>query len=168
MVDSFERRSEAYFKRAAESACCLTDFKTNDSTAVEPVFEEDDGKADSRQEGESQRRADTQMQSSSDECIKCNLQSNPFLPKITMVGISTTGGGGGDGRVGQMSKSTVNKTMDNLMKALEKTEQGNATDVDKIEIKVEDRDPLFVANVGDYYASFSKIGSARWVRGGNN
>ncbi|GKU89241.1 hypothetical protein SLEP1_g3406 [Rubroshorea leprosula] len=159
MIDSFERRSEASFKRAAESACCLTDFKTNNGTAVEPILE-DNGKADSRQEGECQQRADTRMQSSSDECINCNLQSNPFLPKITMVGISTT--------EGQMSKSTVKKTMDNLTKALEKTEQGNVADVDKNEIKVEDRDPLFVANVGDYYASFSKTGSARWVRGGNN
>ncbi|GLU24328.1 hypothetical protein SLE2022_402710 [Rubroshorea leprosula] len=159
MIDSFERRSEASFKKAAESVFCLTNSATNNYTA-EPTLDEYDGKADSGQEGKPQRRSDARTQSSSDRCMQQDLQSNPFLPKITMVGISTT--------EGQMSKSTVKKTMDNLTRALEKTEQGNASDGDINEMKVEDRDPLFVANVGDYHSSLSKTGSARWVRGGNS
>ena len=33
---------------------------------------------------------------------------------------------------------------------------------------VEDRDPLFVANVGDYYSGIARKGPGRWIRGGTN
>lgn len=79
-----------------------------------------------------------------------------------MVGIST-------GEAGQMSKSSLKKTMDNLTRELEQTDQGNATSGSSNELKMEDRDPLFVANVGDYYSSLAKTRSAaRFVRGGSN
>ena len=100
------------------------------------------------------------MESSSKECKKQNFEAYPFLPKITMVGITT-----GDG---QMSKSSLKKTMEDLTRELERTDQGNSTGSDTNELKVEDRDPLFVANVGDYYSGLAKTGSARWIRGGNN
>jgi hypothetical protein len=80
-----------------------------------------------------------------------------------MVGIST-------GEAGQMSKASLKKTMEDLTKELEQTEQGNAigsSSSSSNEFKIEDRDPLFVANVGDYYSGMAKTGSARWVRGRN-
>ncbi|XP_008797550.2 uncharacterized protein LOC103712700 [Phoenix dactylifera] len=61
---------------------------------------------------------------------------NPLLPKITMVGISV-----GDG--GQMSRASLKKTMEDLTKELEQASQ-KPTELN------EDKDPLFVANVGDY------------------
>ncbi|KAL6541558.1 hypothetical protein OROGR_011044 [Orobanche gracilis] len=82
------------------------------------------------------------------------VESSPFLPKITMVGIST-------GEPGKMSKAALKKTMDDLTKELEEVEQVNQTDSTNL---VDERDPLFVANVGDYV---SNTGSARWVRGGS-
>lgn len=99
-----------------------------------------------------------QTEDSSMECIKQGLQPNPFLPKITMVGIST-------GEAGPMSKASLKKTMEDLTKELEQTEQGNFTYGSSNEFKINDRDPLFVANVGDYYSGMTKTGSARWVRG---
>lgn len=100
---------------------------------------------------------------SSSEWIKQNTRPNPFLPKITMVGIST-------GEAGQMSKASLKKTMEDLTKELEQIDQGNTagTSSSNEEFKPEDRDPLFVANVGDYYSGMAKTGSARWVRRGNN
>lgn len=102
-----------------------------------------------------------QMEDSPRECIKQNLQPSPFLPKITMVGIST-------GEAGQTSKASLKKTMEDLTKELEQAEQGIATGSSSSnEFKIEDRDPLFVANVGEYYSGMAKTGSARWVRGRN-
>ena len=101
-----------------------------------------------------------QTEESSRECITQYLQPNPFLPKITMVGIST-------GEAGQMNKASLKKTMEDLTKELEQTEQGSATGSSN-EFKNGDRDPLFVANVGDYYSGLARTGSARWVRGRNN
>lgn len=86
---------------------------------------------------------------------------NPFLPKITMVGISTE-------QSGQMSKASLKKTMEDLTKELEKTELADVTVSDSSEYKVDDRDPLFVANVGDYYSGIPRTGSARWIRGENH
>lgn len=99
------------------------------------------------------------MESSYKECIRQELEVNPFLPKITMVGIST-------GEVGQMSKANLKKTMEDLKRELEQTNQGKTSD-SGYELKHEQRDPLFVANVGDYYSGLSKTGSTRWVRGGS-
>lgn len=99
---------------------------------------------------------------SSRECIAQKLESNPFLPKITMVGIST-------GDAGQMSKANLKKTIQDLTRELEQTDPANATGNSNSnnDLNVEDRDPLFVANVGEYYSGVSKAGSSRWVRGGN-
>lgn len=87
--------------------------------------------------------------------MKQQLQPNPFLPKITMVGISM-------GEAGQASKATLKKTMEDLTKELEQTDHGNAAG-NIIDVG-EDRDPLFVANVGDYYSGLAKTGSARLIQ----
>lgn len=97
---------------------------------------------------------------------KQKMEPSPFLPKITMVGIST-------GDAGQMSKANLKKTMEDLTKELERSDHGNnnkpdGSHSDDDESKVEERDPLFVANVGDYYSGLSKSGSTRWVRGRGN
>jgi hypothetical protein len=76
--------------------------------------------------------------------VKSNLQANPLLPKITMVGISM-----GDGA--QMNKANLKKTMEDLTKELEQTSEENMFS--------DERDPLFVANVGDY-SRITKISSA--------
>ncbi|KAM0933188.1 hypothetical protein DsansV1_C38g0236751 [Dioscorea sansibarensis] len=68
---------------------------------------------------------------------------NPLLPKITMVGISM-----GDG---QASISTLKKTMENLTRELETSQKSAHID--------EDKDPLFVANVGDY-SSITRMNSS--------
>lgn len=95
------------------------------------------------------------------EDLKQN-QQNLFLPKITMVGLSTE-------ETGQMSKASLKKTMEDLTNELEKTDLDNmAGDGGSNEFKVEDRDPLFVANVGDYYSNVGRTGTAGWIRGGSN
>jgi hypothetical protein len=95
-------------------------------------------------------------EASSRDFLKQNLESNPFLPKVTMVGVST-------GDAGQLSKASVKKTMEDLTKELEHTDQANDSGISNSsgEYKVEDRDPLFVANVGDYYSGMAKTGSPR-------
>lgn len=76
-----------------------------------------------------------------------------------MVGISM-------GEGGQVSKTTLKKTMEDLTKELEYTDQKSSSGNNVDEITFEERDPLFVANVGDYHSSAAKGGSTRWVRGG--
>ncbi|KAH6835036.1 Tic22-like family protein [Perilla frutescens var. hirtella] len=88
------------------------------------------------------------------------LQLSPFLPKITMVGIST-------GESGKMQKANIKKMMDDLTSELEKAEQVNHAGTTSNESTSDERDPLFVANVGDHYSGVSKTGSTRWVRGGS-
>jgi hypothetical protein len=92
---------------------------------------------------------------------KEDLKQNTLIPKITMVGLSTE-------EAGQMSKASLKKTMDDLTKELEKTELDNISGGGSNESKLEDRDPLFVANVGDYYSSVGRTGTPRWIRGGSN
>jgi hypothetical protein len=72
-----------------------------------------------------------------------DFQTNPLLPKITMVGISMSEGG-------QISKANLKKTMDDLTKELE---QAGGKPVFSNE-----KDPLFVANVGDY-SRITKVSS---------
>lgn len=168
MVDSFENRSAASFQRASESTNCLanseTDNVSSDLKLEDKLVDKRDQRPDfgfpfgdwfrhpwSKQDCEAQG-------SSSTECTKQNLQPNPFLPKVTMVGIST-------GEAGQMSKANLKKTMENLTKELEQTDQENATSSGCNGYIIEDRDPLFVANVGDYYSGLAKTGSGRWIRG---
>ncbi|KAJ6332357.1 hypothetical protein OIU76_010691 [Salix suchowensis] len=83
----------------------------------------------------------------SNDCLKRKSESNPFLPKVTMVGVSTGG-------AGQLSKSSLKKTMEDLTKELEQTDEANDSAISNSssEFKINDRDPLFVANVGDYYS----------------
>lgn len=70
---------------------------------------------------------------------------NPLLPKITMVGISM-------GEGGQVSRANLKKTMEDLTKELEQASQKSS----KLN---EDKDPLFVANVGDY-SSITRMNSS--------
>ncbi|KAG5237162.1 Tic22 family protein [Salix suchowensis] len=83
----------------------------------------------------------------SKDCLKRKSESNPFLPKVTMVGVST-------GDAGQLSKSSLKKTMEDLTKELEQTDEANDSVISNSssEFKINDKDPLFVANVGDYYS----------------
>ncbi|XP_031269581.1 uncharacterized protein LOC116128051 [Pistacia vera] len=177
MVDSFENRSAASFLRASESTSCLansgSDNGTSDHQLEDKRLEKHGQRPDFRfpfgdwfshpwlKRDHQSQNTSSRTNTSSIECTKQNLQPNPFLPKITMVGIST-------GETGQMSKASLKKTMENLTRELEQTDQGNATSVSSNELKMEDRDPLFVANVGDYYSGLAKTGSARFVRGGSN
>ncbi|XP_059454889.1 uncharacterized protein LOC132185081 [Corylus avellana] len=176
MVDSFEKRSAASVLRAFETAKCLAnsemenDSKDSQHQGTSELALKDDIPANRHKPdfrlpfkglfSHLWSKKSYQMEDSPRECIKQNLLPNPFLPKITMVGIST-------GEAGQMSKASLKKTMEDLTKELEQTEQGNATGSNSNEFKIEDRDPLFVANVGDYYSGMAKTGSARWVRGRN-
>ncbi|KAJ6363741.1 hypothetical protein OIU78_003830 [Salix suchowensis] len=58
------------------------------------------------------------------------------------------------GGAGQLSKSSLKKTMEDLTKELEQTDEANDSAISNSssEFKINDRDPLFVANVGDYYS----------------
>lgn len=177
MVDSFEKRSAASVLRAYESSVCVANSETeNDSKDSQHQGMSELALKDNIQANQEHNfdlrlpfgdllsqlwsKKSCQTEELSRECIKQNLQPNPFLPKITMVGIST-------GEAGQMSKASIKKTMEDLTKELEQTDQGCAIGSSN-EFKNEDRDPLFVANVGDYYSGLAKTGSARWIRGRNN
>ncbi|XP_068660241.1 uncharacterized protein [Aristolochia californica] len=61
---------------------------------------------------------------------------NPLLPKITMIGISTS-------EAGPRSRVSLKKIMEDLSREMEHTSQ-------QISQVNQDMDPLFVANVGDY------------------
>ncbi|GMJ13589.1 hypothetical protein like AT5G62650 [Hibiscus trionum] len=168
MVDSFERRSAVSVLSASESATCLSNSETDHGTSE--IKSVDDLKTDNRQrqdfrfpwlkQGKLKQRSDARNGSPSNECRRQNLETNPFLPKITMVGISTADG--------QVSKSSLKKTMEDLTRELEKTDQVNSTGSDVNELEVEDRDPLFVANMSDHFSGLTKTGSAQRIRGGNN
>ncbi|TYI11498.1 hypothetical protein ES332_A09G211400v1 [Gossypium tomentosum] len=157
MVDSFERRTASSFLRASEPATYLSSPETY-SNMTELKFVDnanaDDGQRQDfrfplgdwfslpwlKHERKPRKKSDA---SPSKECKRQHFQANPLLPKITMVGIST-----GDG---QMSESSLNNTMDDLIRELESTEEGSRSDSEINKLKVENRDPLFVANVGDYH-----------------
>ncbi|KAK9292065.1 hypothetical protein L1049_020019 [Liquidambar formosana] len=178
MVDSFEKRSAASLLKASESTSRIVngemgsdDEKSRCLGTSEPRLKADLQtdqvqkphfwfpfgdwfshlwSKDSKQQHTPQHRSDARMEGSPREWIKQELQPSPFLPKITMVGISM-------GEAGQMSKANLKKTMEDLTKELEQTEQGNnAGSYRGNEFRNEDRDPLFVANVGDYYSGVAK------------
>ncbi|XP_030533174.1 uncharacterized protein LOC115742813 [Rhodamnia argentea] len=178
IIDSFERRSAASLIRASDLTHYLgdrgiiTDESSQESTdklALEENHHVDPGqKADfrfpfgdwlrhpwSKEQQKLQKEAGARLESLSGEPVKQKLQPNPFLPKITMVGISM-------GEAGQASKATLKKTMEDLTRELGQTDHGNATG--SIDDVSEDRDPLFVANVGDYYSGLAKTGSSRLIR----
>ncbi|XP_010546037.1 PREDICTED: uncharacterized protein LOC104818243 [Tarenaya hassleriana] len=174
LVDSFERRSASSLRRASNSPRCLGDAMEADSSM--PLLKTE---VKDPTENVERRRNPlwfpfgdwlSQPWSKQDHIQTASLdlrksetrgrdpQPSPFLPKITMVGIST-------GEAGQVSKASLKKTMENLTRDLEQTEQGND---DLKSDETEERDPLFVANVGDYYSGLGKAGSGRWTRRGSN
>lgn len=168
VVDSFEKRSAASFMRAHESSNFIADssfMETMDKQGTTPNFRFPFGDWSShpwlkQQQGEN-GIADRSEVNSTRERRRQETKLSPFIPKVTMVGVST-------GESGQMSKTTLRKTMDDLTKELERVDEGNPSGCTSNEFKFEERDPLFVANVGDYYSGVSKSGSARWVRGPSN
>ncbi|KAL2998729.1 hypothetical protein AAZX31_09G118100 [Glycine max] len=179
MVDSFERRSEASLLRATESSSSLENSKVEDDRKNAECIDSSKCSLDGNTEAIKQssprlslpfgnwfhhlwpKQCRKKVGSSRKGVNKEEMKPAPFLPKITMVGLSTE-------EAGQMSKANLKKTMDDLTRELEKTELDIMTDGGSKECKVEDRDPLFVANVGDYYSSLGKPGSGRWIRGGSN
>lgn len=174
MVDSFERRSAASLLRISESASGLTNSEPVEETnelqcySSSPLTIQD--KREANQEPKQhyfnpfrnwfsqlfskQRQRDDLPR----ERVEQNTQPSPFLPKITMVGIST-------GESGHMSKANLKKTMEDLTRELEHIDQGNAASHRESEFNNEERDPLFVANVSHFSSGLAKAGSARWVRG---
>ncbi|XP_061337326.1 uncharacterized protein LOC133284339 [Gastrolobium bilobum] len=179
MVDSFERRSEASFLRVRESSSCLGSSKVEDDRKHSECIDYSDNNLDDNTEGIKDPRPKLRLPLgewfhhqwpkqwhekvglSRKGVNKDDLKPNPLLPKVTMVGLSTE-------EAGQMSKASLKKTMEDLTRELEKTELDNMTGGGSNECKLEDRDPLFVANVGDYYSSVGRTGSARWIKGGSN
>ncbi|KAF5743496.1 hypothetical protein HS088_TW08G00080 [Tripterygium wilfordii] len=182
MVDSFEKRSAFSIQRASESTSSPANSEREDGSselALEDNVGVDLQKGPDfrfpfgdwarhpwlKQQLKPQKGSDTRAERLSRGSINHTEYSSPLLPKITMVGIST-------GEVGQMSKASLKKTMEDLTRELEQTEQGSSSDESSgNEYKIEDRDPLFVANVGDYYSRMgrmAKAGSARWVGQGND
>lgn len=181
VVDSFEKRSAASFQRASMLTHAVPDSESDTenkkpqnhfNTSLHDSVSEQKHKPDFHYPfGEwftnpwlkplhdHRNLPDSRKGSSGKEFLKeePHPNPNPFLPKITMVGVAT-------GEAGPMSKATLKKTMDDLTKELESTDQGNMVH-DFSKYKYDDeRDPLFVANVGDYYSGLSKASSARWVR----
>ncbi|KAL1552826.1 hypothetical protein AAHA92_13578 [Salvia divinorum] len=179
VIDSFQRKSAAAFQRARNPSHLISNSESEEDaqlTKPNSLVETKDSARHkqqrlsfqfpfgdwssnpwSKQQEDLQnplgaRDAKTTRQQHRDQ----ELQLSPFLPKITMVGVST-------GESGKMQKANLKKMMDDLTKELEKAEQVNQVGN---EATADERDPLFVANVGDYYG-VSKTKSARWVRGGS-
>ncbi|CAN0902864.1 hypothetical protein LINGRAHAP2_LOCUS22239 [Linum grandiflorum] len=167
VVDSFERRS-AYSLQKASKTTSLSDVSQagGSDSVIEP---ENSARASSYEERPDLRLAfgdwfglwlkqpfktakETETRAESSQMQQKKLVDNPLLPKITMVGIST-------GETGKVSKASLKKTMENLRKELEEADQVKTSGSDNggDEFKITDRDPLFVANVGDY---------SRWIRRG--
>lgn len=175
VVDSFEKRSAASFLRARKSSS-ISDIRSNDMRpkCLGPLVEEttdntNPGKGKEVDEQLPSRHwlalpwlnqqqnlpsiADERGEREAAESGRQEIEQSPFLPKITMVGIST-------GDAGQMSKSNLKKTIDDLTKDLERMDQVNQQGSGDSGFKYEERDPLFVASVGDYM----RTASSRWVR----
>ena len=179
LLDSFERRSAFSIQRASGSATrCLGDSVEADTSASLLRVEDDSpSEAEKRQQHlwfpfgdwishSVSRKEHTHHKGSSDqrdmESREREMLRSPFLPKITMVGIST-------GEAAQMSKANLKKTMEDLTEDLEQSDEGNDHGSKRYDsLKIEERDPLFVANVGDYYSGLAKAGSARLSRRGDD
>ncbi|XP_028784409.1 uncharacterized protein LOC114740429 [Neltuma alba] len=175
MVDSFEKRSEASLLRASESNRRLPKSEVEDSRKDGEFVGPSDYnlRNNTRAIKETQPkprlpfldwfqhlwpRHRQQKEGLSKKGVEEDPKQNPFLPKITMVGISTE-------ESGHMNRATLKKTMEDLTRELEKTEHADASGVNCSEGKLEEKDPLFVANVGDYYSGMARTGSTRWIRG---
>ncbi|KAK4279289.1 hypothetical protein QN277_011089 [Acacia crassicarpa] len=178
MVDSFEKRSEASLLRASESNRRLPNSKVEENSKnCEFIGPSDHNLRDNTQALKDRQpkprlpfidwfhhmwpKPRQHKEGLSKKGVKEDPRENPFLPKITMVGISTE-------ESGHMSKATLKKTMEDLTRELERTDLADVSCGDSSEGKVEDRDPLFVANVGDYYSGIARTGSTRWIHGGNH
>ncbi|KAJ9545866.1 hypothetical protein OSB04_025573 [Centaurea solstitialis] len=169
VVDSFEKRSAASFERASMLPSPLPNSESHPENKqlqhFNPSKDEAEGEHDLKPDYNpwlkplQDHNLSDNRKSSNRELLKEEAPPvpNPFLPKITMVGVAT-------GEAGPMSKATLKKTMDDLTKELESTDQGNLSNVFSESTYDDERDPLFVANVGDYYSGLSKASSARWVR----
>ncbi|KAL1203907.1 hypothetical protein V5N11_011753 [Cardamine amara subsp. amara] len=179
LVDSFERRSAFSIQRALGSTTrCLGDSIEAD-TCASLLRVEDDSPSEEQKRQQNlwfpfgdwlshpvSKKEDAHQKGSSDlrgmESREREVQLSPFLPKITMVGIST-------GEAAQMSKANLKKTMEDLTEDLENSDEGNDHGSKRYDpVKIEERDPLFVANVGDYYSGLAKAGSARWSQRGDD
>ncbi|GAA0159690.1 hypothetical protein LIER_16408 [Lithospermum erythrorhizon] len=195
LVDSFEKRSATSFSRASKSKSLVVSSSSSGDCTDQCFSMSEGNQSGTSEDNQSKTFLPEQesknfrlpffdwlshlwpsqrqdLQSPADksnthflwcECTfrRQELQPSPFLPKITMVGIST-------GETGQMSKSTLKKTMDDLTKELEEIEQLDLVKKSYREFTSEERDPLFVANVGDYYSGIGRTSSARFVRGRSN
>ncbi|CAN1264444.1 hypothetical protein LINPERPRIM_LOCUS11945 [Linum perenne] len=169
VVDSFERRSARSLQKASKTTS-LTDVSQAGSSDSEVIQPENTPQASSYEERPDLRlpfgdwfglqskqkpttgAQETRMKDSSKQSVQQKPVDNPLLPKITMVGIST-------GDTGKVSKASLKKTMETLRKELELSDEGKSSSGDNgdDDFKIADRDPLFVANVGDY---------SRWLRRG--
>ncbi|KAL5220206.1 hypothetical protein ABZP36_024919 [Zizania latifolia] len=158
VVDSFEERTAAAIDKAAISSSTHTASKDADclksnkqSKTLEPSIDDSNhGVHENSNHAQGHDRNFKAQGSAStfrrcDASINNDLQVNPLLPKITMVGISM-------GEGGQVSKANLKKTMEDLTKELEQA--GEKTTFS------EEKDPLFVANVGDY-SRITKISSSQ-------
>ncbi|VAH74808.1 unnamed protein product [Triticum turgidum subsp. durum] len=162
VVDSFEERTAVSVDRVATSSNTSTASKDADCCPIDQQSQTlesniDSGnhrKHNSRDHGQShfpfsnllsniwpghdrmfKRQENDSRSRRYDSSMNNDLEANPLLPKITMVGISMSEGG-------QMSKANLKKTMDDLTKELEQAGEKTVFGGEK--------DPLFVANVGDY------------------
>ncbi|KAM5557458.1 hypothetical protein ABKV19_024706 [Rosa sericea] len=176
MIDTFERRSAASFLRASKSTNCLTNCEAvndnKDSLQSSTCDIKPKGDMQTNKGNRSgvwfpfgdwfshlwskQKHQDGIV---STQYVDETSQLNVHLPKITMVGISSTG------EAGTMSRESVRKTMDDLTRELEQTDPEKASGIEASDdFRFEDRDPLFVANVGDYYSGKAKGGARFRVR----
>nr|GMC61034.1 Tic22-like protein [Ipomoea batatas] len=156
MVDSFERRSAASLQRACKSS--NIDAISESDTQLKCIG----SSADKMDSVPDKRRLDlhfpfsdsfslpwlNQQQRQNNITDKKEVKGNDpypsaFLPKITMVGVSM-------GVPGQMNKSTLKKTMEDLTKELERNDQRNLAGNSNDTLICEERDPLFLANIGDH------------------
>ncbi|KAL8199757.1 hypothetical protein R6Q57_013325 [Mikania cordata] len=174
VVDSFEKRSAESFQKASMLPHAVPYSKSDSDNKQLQHF----NPSTHESQGELEHKPDfhypfgswftnpwlkhlphNRKRNSDKKCLKeePHLYPNPFLPKITMVGVATA-------EAGPMSKATLKKTMDDLTKELESSDQGNMATGFNEDKYDDERDPLFVANVGDYYSGLSKASSARWVR----
>ncbi|KAL2550534.1 Tic22-like family protein [Forsythia ovata] len=180
VVDSFEKKSTASFLRANTSSNFIADSEFRDDVTQNlgsSEVEKKDNFCDKqgqmldfrfpfgdwsshpwlKQQQREKNVAERREINSTSENRRQAAQSSPFLPKITMVGVST-------GEAVQLSKAALKKTILNVTKELEQVEKENLADSSSDQFNFEDRDPLFVANIGDYYSGVSKPASPRWVR----
>lgn len=175
MVDSFEKKSAASFLSAKEPCNLISNSNFVEETQLPSPTANADGKQALFRDFQfpfgdwfshpwlKQHNQQSIVNSrNANSTKKDEGKSLPFLPKITMVGVSTV-------EPGKMNKATLRKTMDDLTKELERVEQetNQSSSVSDEDI-FDRRDPLFVANVGDPYSDSSRTGSVRWVRGGSD